>query len=107
MGLDYLHRICKIIHTDLKPENVVFEIESSAKLELLETGVLNTKLVELYDHDEPIFLNKKQAKAHKKNQRKKEKKKAAAAATTADNSEPVKDEVDAEGDDQDEEVKQE
>ena len=23
-GLDYLHRICKIIHTDLKPENVVF-----------------------------------------------------------------------------------
>lgn len=22
MGLDYLHRVCKIIHTDLKPENV-------------------------------------------------------------------------------------
>lgn len=22
MGLDYLHRICKVIHTDLKPENV-------------------------------------------------------------------------------------
>ena len=22
IGLDYLHRICKIIHTDLKPENV-------------------------------------------------------------------------------------
>jgi serine/threonine-protein kinase SRPK3 len=33
MGLDYLHRICHIIHTDLKPENVVFEIESQAKLE--------------------------------------------------------------------------
>ena len=27
MGLDYLHRMCNIIHTDLKPENVVFEIE--------------------------------------------------------------------------------
>jgi len=24
IGLDYLHRICGIIHTDLKPENVVF-----------------------------------------------------------------------------------
>ena len=23
MGLDYLHRICKLIHTDLKPENVI------------------------------------------------------------------------------------
>ena len=22
MGLDYLHRVCQIIHTDLKPENV-------------------------------------------------------------------------------------
>mmetsp|Transcript_15849 Transcript_15849/g.11190 ORF Transcript_15849/g.11190 Transcript_15849/m.11190 type:complete len:81 (-) Transcript_15849:532-774(-) len=26
MGLDYMHRICGIIHTDLKPENVVFGI---------------------------------------------------------------------------------
>jgi serine/threonine protein kinase len=23
MGLDYIHRICGIIHTDLKPENVM------------------------------------------------------------------------------------
>lgn len=22
LGLDYLHRICQVIHTDLKPENV-------------------------------------------------------------------------------------
>lgn len=22
IGLDYLHRMCKVIHTDLKPENV-------------------------------------------------------------------------------------
>ena len=26
IGLDYLHRICKIIHTDLKPENVVVSL---------------------------------------------------------------------------------
>lgn len=23
VGLDYLHRICGVIHTDLKPENVM------------------------------------------------------------------------------------
>mmetsp|Transcript_30349 Transcript_30349/g.40338 ORF Transcript_30349/g.40338 Transcript_30349/m.40338 type:complete len:229 (+) Transcript_30349:955-1641(+) len=80
MGLDYLHRICKIIHTDLKPENVVFEIESMAKLSLLETEVLNTPLVELYETTEPILLNKKQAKNHKKKERKKNKKKAQSAA---------------------------
>ena len=59
MGLDYLHRICNIIHTDLKPENVVFEIENSAKLDMLEEDVLNTPLIELYEHTEPILLNKK------------------------------------------------
>lgn len=26
IGLDYLHRVCKIIHTDLKPENVVLSL---------------------------------------------------------------------------------
>ena len=49
IGLDYLHRICGIIHTDLKPENVVFDKESMAKLELLESEVLNTPLIELYE----------------------------------------------------------
>lgn len=66
MGLDYLHRVCKIIHTDLKPENVVFEIEESAKFELLCEEVLNKPLVDLYDQSEPILLNKKQLQNHKK-----------------------------------------
>ena len=40
-------------------------------------NVFQTDLVHLYDYNEPILLNKKQAKKHKKNQRKKAKAKAA------------------------------
>ena len=67
MALDYLHRICGVIHTDLKPENVVFEIEETAKFELLIEEVLDTPYVNLYDQSEPILLNKRQQKNHKKN----------------------------------------
>ena len=31
MGLDYLHRVCQIIHTDLKPENVVYGLPEKSK----------------------------------------------------------------------------
>lgn len=71
MGLDYLHRVCKIIHTDLKPENVVFSMSGRDKFQLLRDNVLNTKLVSLFETTEPIILSKKQHK----NQKKKEKKK--------------------------------
>ena len=81
MGMDYLHRICGIIHTDIKPENIVLDIENIIKFDMLELHVLNTRLANLIDDSNgPIILNSKQAKAHKKNQRKREKKKAAAAA---------------------------
>ena len=73
MGLDYLHRICRIIHTDLKPENVVFEIDESTRFDMLLKNVFQTELIHLYDYNEPILLNKKQAKNNKKNQRKKQK----------------------------------
>lgn len=28
MGLDYIHRMCNLIHTDLKPENVAVCLEN-------------------------------------------------------------------------------
>lgn len=39
IGLDYLHRICKIIHTDMKPENVLLCLspEELVRLNLIIT----------------------------------------------------------------------
>jgi serine/threonine-protein kinase SRPK3 len=38
IGLDYLHRMCKIIHTDFKPENVVINLRDDEVLEIARTG---------------------------------------------------------------------
>ncbi len=38
IGLDYLHRICKIIHTDLKPENVIVNLTESELSEIMNRG---------------------------------------------------------------------
>lgn len=42
IGLDYLHRICKLIHTDLKPENVVLSLTKHELQEIKERGMLTT-----------------------------------------------------------------
>lgn len=42
MGLDYLHRICKIIHTDLKPENVIVCLTPQELDEIVKRGQLST-----------------------------------------------------------------
>jgi len=41
MGLDYLNRICKIIHTDLKPENVSLCLTQKEITEIHENGFLS------------------------------------------------------------------
>ena len=49
MALDYMHRICKLIHTDLKPENITFALKEEEEFQLLYDHVLSTPLVDLYE----------------------------------------------------------
>jgi serine/threonine-protein kinase SRPK3 len=42
IGLDYMHRMCKIIHTDFKPENVVICLRNDEVQEIAKTGQLTT-----------------------------------------------------------------
>lgn len=69
-----MHRVCGIIHTDLKPENVVFALTEREKFEMLYNNVICTPLFELFETSTPIILNKKQLANQKKKERKKKKK---------------------------------
>lgn len=51
MGLDYLHRICKIIHTDLKPENVIVSLTPHELEEIMKRGSLSTMNKTIKTHD--------------------------------------------------------
>ena len=51
MGLDYLHRICRIIHTDLKPENVIVSLRREELQEISRTGQISTMNKQIRTHD--------------------------------------------------------
>ena len=51
LSLDYIHRVCGIIHTDLKPENVVFALTERQKFDLLCQNVLCGPLIDLFETD--------------------------------------------------------
>ncbi len=42
IGLDFLHWECRLIHTDLKPENVILNLEHEELDEIKEKGYLTT-----------------------------------------------------------------
>ena len=42
-GLAYLHTKCKIIHTDIKPENVLISMNSEQIRKMAETALLSSK----------------------------------------------------------------
>ena len=80
IGLDYLHRICKIIHTDLKPENIWICLTKAQIDEINETGKFNenfhSKKEKIKDDnnisiDQSIFENKIVSKKKKKKKKKK------------------------------------
>jgi hypothetical protein len=69
-----MHRVCKLIHTDLKPENVVFAMSQEEEFDLLYRHVFRTPLIKIYDHkDEQVEAAKTTQLS--KNQKKKQKKK--------------------------------
>lgn len=50
IGLDYMHRMCQIIHTDFKPENVVICLRDEEIGEISKTGQLTTTKMGKNDH---------------------------------------------------------
>lgn len=47
IGLDFLHRICKVIHTDLKPENVLLCLTEDEIKQIVEKGQLTNNEIYL------------------------------------------------------------
>ena len=45
LGLDYLHRICGIIHTDLKPENVLVACPFGIPIDKIGKALVNTSML--------------------------------------------------------------
>ena len=43
MGLDFLNRICRVIHTDLKPENVLLCLTDDEIKQIVDSGQLASK----------------------------------------------------------------
>ena len=43
MGLDFLNRICRVIHTDLKPENVLLCLTDEEIRQIVDKGQLASK----------------------------------------------------------------
>lgn len=83
IGLDYMHRICGVIHTDLKPENIMiqlnhFELEDFVrKLQMYKKKPISMKFLKSMKNR----LGQASSKNKKKYQKKKDKKKEKTAAT--------------------------
>jgi serine/threonine-protein kinase SRPK3 len=89
IGLDYLHRICKIIHTDLKPENVLLSLTKEQINEIKEKGQLGKRIKFKYpvhicgkEEEKPIIdpntgkaITKKELERKKKRREKKKRQK--------------------------------
>lgn len=56
IGLDYMHRMCQMIHTDFKPENVVICLRDEEVNEIHKTGQLTTTKMLNNEHSKNINM---------------------------------------------------
>ena len=87
IGLDFLHRMCNIIHTDLKPENVLLCLTEKEIKEIANNGYLNiskkkkklneTQVKEDSESNEEDIDDKRKKKKNDKKKKQKQKKKLA------------------------------
>merc|ERR1719158_1314158 len=89
MGLDYLHRVCNIIHTDFKPENMLVccpnghPVNKNGESLIPHVSAVEPPQPELKKADGPLTKNQK------KKLKKKLKKNAARAQPEAEPTEPT------------------
>jgi len=50
MGLHYLHQYCKLIHTDLKPENVLLKLTKDEIEDIKNRGYKTEKILKNIGH---------------------------------------------------------
>lgn len=86
IGLDYLHRICNVIHTDIKPENAIL-----CPTEEILTGHLDTIPEKLKSSikgpiQTSMFFSKEQNKINKRKKKNKSKKKSTKKANKKEES---------------------
>lgn len=60
LGLDYLHRFCKIIHTDLKPENVIVSLTRAELEEIDQRGQISNMNRNVRTEDVEVLFRGKQ-----------------------------------------------
>ena len=68
IGLDFLHRICNIVHTDLKPENILVCLSKDELYTIQETGQFDVRqsTKREYNNNEKYLCNKKEINVNQK-----------------------------------------
>ena len=68
IGLDFLHRICNVVHTDLKPENILVCLSKDELYTIQETGQFDVQqsTKRVYNNNEKHLAKEKEIQANQK-----------------------------------------